>query len=54
MLEGGLKDDLLHIYLIKFSGGGNSGDRSAFFGKCLKFNIEFEKLKKNSGRMFYF
>ena len=48
---GPMQDGLLDIFLTIFFGAGISGNTSAmtviFFGKCLKFNIDFKNAKKN-------
>ena len=53
-----LKHGFLDIYLTMFFGAGISRNTSAmrviFFGKCLKFNIDFKNAKKNSEKFFVF
>ena len=55
-VEGPLNYDLLDIYLTTFFGALNFGNPSAmrvtFFGKCVKFNIDFNNAKKNSEKVF--
>ena len=53
-----MKHSFLDIYLTIFFEAGISGNTSAmrviFFGKCLKFNADFEYLKKIQKKYFVF
>ena len=55
--KGPLKDGFLDIYLNRFLGAHISRNTplrgSCFFGKCLKFNIDFKNAKKETEKKFF-
>ena len=52
-----MNENFLDIYLTIFFGAGITRNTSAtsatFFGKCIKFNIDFENAKKKIHKKFF-